>query len=141
MSIVHSGKSLSSSAWELIKHNVPSLILIIVFSTIIYVLSDYIAHAYIGLATDLALAFFIILIFAAMVLLTRLYVREGLMTCRMASALTSGTVGLIFIASFSTLLIQRPILVLASFMLGIALALSVYKVTVVDVEYCAGRAR
>ncbi len=128
--------NLTSEVEALILRNIPAIALLVLIVMLYDVLVRYMFKIPIGVGTSLSILLFLLLVSTAMVLLTRIYVRERIITCKSANELVGGVTALLYISIYSALTYQSPYAVAAAVLMGIALGLGLYLTTLVDVSVC-----
>lgn len=128
--------NLISETEALILHNIPAIVLLILIVMLYDILAKYMFGIPIGAATSLSILLFLLLVSTAMVLLTRVYVRERIITCRSANELVGGVTALLYISVYSALTYQSPYAVVAAILMGIALGFGIYMTILVDASIC-----
>ncbi|ABW01957.1 hypothetical protein [Caldivirga maquilingensis] len=120
----------------LIFHNILAIVLLVLMVMLYDILARYMFRVPIGVGTSLSILLFLLLVSSAMVLLTRVYVRERIITCRNANSLVGGVTALLYISIYSALTYQSPYAMAAAVLMGIVLGFGVYMTTLVDASIC-----
>lgn len=128
--------NLTSEVEALILRNIPAIALLVLIVMLYDVLVRYMFKIPIGVGTSLSILLFLLLVSTAMVLLTRIYVRERIITCKSANELVGGVTALLYISIYSALTYRSPYAVAAAVLMGIVLGLGLYLTTLVDVSVC-----
>mgnify|MGYP001770741042 FL=1 len=128
--------NLTSEVETLILRNIPAIALLVLIVMLYDVLVRYMFKIPIGVGTSLSILLFLLLVSTAMVLLTRIYVRERIITCKSANELVGGVTALLYISIYSALTYQSPYAMAAAVLMGIALGLGLYLTILVDVSVC-----
>ena len=127
---------LTSEVETLILHNIPVIVLLVLMVMLYDILAKYMFRIPIGVGTSLSILLFLLLVSSAMVLLTRVYVRESIITCRSANELVGGVTALLYISIYSALTYQSPYAVVTAILMGIALGFGIYMTILVEASIC-----
>ncbi|MGC9135656.1 hypothetical protein [Caldivirga sp.] len=127
---------LTSEVETLILRNVPAIALLILLVMLYDILVRYMFKMPIGVGTSLSILLFLLLVSSAMVLLTRVYVRERIITCKSANGLVGGITALLYISIYLALTYQSFYAMATSILMGIALGFGMYMTILVDASIC-----